>query len=369
MIELIITWDYELPADGRGDIRRHILQPTTDLLNACSRHGARLTILAEAGEFMAMERQENRGYRESLGYDPVAMIKQQWIDAVRGGHDVQLHLHPQWVHARWKDGQWDLDYAHYQLMDFDQDRAVAVLMQARRSLEEAIAPQAPGYECIGFRAGHWNTHPAERYLAALQAAGLKSDTSVFKGGYAHSSMVTFDYRHADSHYRAWRTDGRDINRRSSGPGILEVPIAAVPATLWGMLTFKRIWSAMSYLQEDRLNQRLIQNRKNPPPNGKKKSRLRKLFQTVPKKLDFCKLTVREMRTITRRIVRDHAGEADEPVPLVMIGHSKQAGADKALGSYLDLVRREFAGVIRFCSYSDFIRKYEQFEVPSVPTKR
>ncbi len=369
MMDLIITLDYELPADGRGDVRRHILHPTEQLISVCSRHGARLTILAEAGEFMAMEREENRGYREALGHDPAALVKQQWIEAVQQGHDVQLHLHPQWINARWSGGEWDLDYAHYQLMDFEPGQAVEILKQARRYLEEAIAPRARGYECIGFRAGHWNTHPADRYLAALQAAGLRSDTSVFKGGYANSGMVTFDYREAYSHYRAWRADGRDINRRSSGPGILEVPIAAVPATLWGMLSLKRIRSAMSYLREDRLNQQKIQSRRDPSLPGVRKSRLGKLFQTVPKKLDFCKLTVREMRAITRRIVQEHAGAGDEPVPLVMIGHSKQAGAAQALGRYLEIVTNEFAGAIRFCTYSDFIRDYEQYEVLSTPISR
>ncbi len=364
MIDLIITVDYELPADGRGDVRRHILQPASDLLTVCNRHGARLTILAEVGEFMAMERDGNQGFRNALDYDPVALAKHQWIEAVRQGHDVQLHLHPQWIHAQWNGRHWDLDYAHYQLMDFDQNQAVEILRQAKGYLEESIAPATSRYECIGFRAGHWNTHPPDRYLAALLAAGLQSDTSVFKGGYANTSMVTFDYREAYSHYRAWRADRRDINRRSAGRGILEVPIAAVPATLWGMLSFKRVWSALSYLQEDRLNRQKIQERRNPAPNGVKTNRLKKWFQTVPKKLDFCKLTVREMRAITRRIIQDHAGDGEEPVPLVMIGHSKQAGAARALEKYIDLVKHEFAGAIRFGTYSEFIRTYEQFEVHS-----
>ena len=40
------------------------------------------------------------------GYDPAAELRAQAIDLVKRGHDLQLHLHPEWVGSRFENGRW-----------------------------------------------------------------------------------------------------------------------------------------------------------------------------------------------------------------------------------------------------------------------
>ena len=110
MFVLIITIDYELPYDKRPDVRSHMIRPTNSLLNIVQKYGAKLTIMAEMAEIWAFEREENFGFNEYLGYDPSTEIRNQLEQAIRLGHDVQLHLHPQWLDARWGKNGWQLRF-------------------------------------------------------------------------------------------------------------------------------------------------------------------------------------------------------------------------------------------------------------------
>ena len=366
MFHLVITCDYELPAGGRGDVLRHMIAPTAKLLEVCERHAAKLTIMVEMGELWAFAKPENAQFKEHLGYDPVSVIKQQLTEAVQRGHDVQLHLHPQWIHARWQSSRWILDYAHYQLSHFQHNEMVALLRQGKDDLETLLRPYCGDYKCVGFRAGHWNTQPSHEYLTALRDAGLRSDTSVFKWGHRVDGGVTFDYRNAFSNLLAWYVREDDINQPTSDLTILEVPIATQSVKYFRMLTLRRLWLSLRFLREDREISAAIYKvttaRTRPP---RLTSKLRQFVRQYPRKLDFCKLTAREMQSSIENLIhqcRDYPRRL--PIPVVMIGHSKDSRKADELGVVLNVVARQFAGDLLFSSYQGFVETYSQSVRPT-----
>ncbi len=359
---LLLTLDYELPADGLGEVRRDILAPTRALLDICERHQAPLTIMAEVGELWAFEREDNAGFPRSLHYDPACAIRQQLVEAVRRGHDVQLHLHPQWIQAKWRDGRWSLDYGHYRLTDFSNDDMAAHLHSAKACLENLLSPVEPEYRCLGFRAGHWNTSPSGRYLAALLSAGLQSDTSVFKGGFCQNAAVAYDYRDAYSQVKAWYAHPQDINRSVPQTGVLIVPIATERVPLIRMLSPRRLWLARRYLREDRLITAAAGQVRSTDPSSWL-TRLKRLnpLASHPRKLDFCKLTSSQLLRATARLMRKYAGEAAcQPIPLVLIGHSKQVGSGANVDVFLQKLVDRFGSQIHFSTYQHFVQLYRQW---------
>ena len=359
MFHIIIALDYEISGDGTGDVYHHVLEPTWTLFDVCQQHEAKLTIMVEIGEVWAFEKTENCGFGEHLGYDPGVEIRRQLVEAVQRGHDVQLHLHPQWINARWENRRWVLDYAHYHLTDFGHGEVVTLLRRAKEDLETSLRPHCPDYECIGFRAGQWNTEPSRPYLAALRAAGLKSDTSVFKWGSANNGAVTYDYRNAHSNVHAWYAHDDNINQPSSGEGILEVPIATELTRCLSMLTPRRLWLARQYLREDRnICAAVREATRNQGEPQRSIHGFKRFFGWHAKKLDFCKLTVNQMLSMVGRLMKQCENQKKSlPVPLVMIGHSKWVGAEKALGGFLGLVRKRFGDNVRFSTYRDFVQVY------------
>ena len=93
-----------LRADGSTGYRR--LPPHERALEAADRCGARITLMAEMGEFLWLREHEP---------DLARRMEQQWAEALAGGHDVQLHLHPNWLPelgARRIGEHWVWDWSH-----------------------------------------------------------------------------------------------------------------------------------------------------------------------------------------------------------------------------------------------------------------
>jgi hypothetical protein len=359
MFHILITFDYELRAGGCGDVRQLMIGPTAELLETCEKHGAKATLMPEIGELWAFEKPDNAGYKDYLGYDPGLLVRQQLVDAACRGHDVQLQVHPQWIRARWESSRWNLDYAHYQLTDFDDAEMVEILRLGKEDLENLLRPYCPDYRCQGFRAGHWNTQPSQRYLAALRDAGLRSDTSVFKWGYATNAATAFDYRSAWSNLLAWYARADDINQPTSEPTILEVPIATELVRFFLMLTPLRIRRSLWFLREDREVSDAVREAKDIHGcSSHVAEKLKHLFREYPRKLDFCKLTAREMLSSMENLINQFQSHADcLPVPIVMIGHSKEFDSAADLSKVLGTMAREFAGRVQFSTYRGFLEDY------------
>ena len=51
MIPLILSLDYEIFGNGAGDVIRDVIEPTQRMLRICDRHGAKMTIMFEVGEY------------------------------------------------------------------------------------------------------------------------------------------------------------------------------------------------------------------------------------------------------------------------------------------------------------------------------
>jgi hypothetical protein len=358
MFEIILTLDYELPAGGRGDVRQLMVEPTAQLMEICEQYEVKLTIMLEIGELWAFENPANRGFREHLGYDAVAKIRNQLVQAIKRGHDVQLHLHPQWLGARWKQGVWHLDYSKYRLPGLDYHEMVDAFRKGKEYLEGLLRPHIDEYSCIGFRAGNWITQPSGNYLRALNEAGLKSDTSVFKWGYLNTSSVYMDYRRAHSNVLPWVACWTDINRPGKDGGILEFPIYAELVSLFGMVSVKRIFLARKYLLEDRAIANAVQSSisKLRRPFSSFWHKISQVFRKYPKKFDFCKLTTREMLRMIENIHHRYGeDQVVTHVPIVMIGHSKEVGDCHDFNFFLEQAFRRFGHRLRSSTYREIIK--------------
>lgn len=360
MIDLILTLDYELPQNRRPDVRRYMLAPTHALLEACAGCGAKVTIMAEMAEVWAWENAANREFRKDLGYDAAALVREQLIGAVRSGHDVQLHLHPQWLAARWSGGNWRLDFSRYRLPLLDPGDLAGLLRRGKRDLEGMLAPLGADYACLGFRAGNWMTQPSAPYLRALQAAGLASETSVFKWGYIQTPSVFLDYRQACSPIYPWYADG-DINR-AAAEGILEMPIYAEPARIWGLFSLKRLWLASRYFLEDRMIARAVRGPLGAASSngGRRPGKVSRFWRVYPRKFDFAKLTAREMMAMVEKILRayDPPEEAGS-LPVVAMGHSKEIGRCSEIRRFLEEATQRFPAALRFVTYREAVRAVQR----------
>jgi len=353
LLHLILTLDYEIFGNGSGDVLRDVIRPTDRLLNTCDAHGAKLTIMLDVGEYWAFERHAEELHR-NLGYSPAEEMRRQVIGAIRRGHDVQLHLHPQWIGAEYENGEWRLSNAHWRLADLpgglgDEGQITSIvgaLHAGKRTLEAMIQPVKADYRCVCFRAGGFYAQPSRGLIDAMKRTGLIADSSVVTG---HKTDVPFEVDYSDvvAGKEAWWTTDTDIAQEGhAGRNIFEVCVSSRMESYWKSLKMTKLRAT---IKRGRIEQASCAGRK-----GNRMIRsvpslwivLRKLFNRHDSAFDFCKLSRRDM---CNRI--KEAGRSAER-PIVLIGHSKDFFNDREFDRFLGKVKHEDG--ITFETLSQFV---------------
>lgn len=216
-----LTLDYEtwqpIPAGRRIDWDADVFEPTDALLDACDAEGARLTIFAELGEHAFLREHEP---------ELASRMEAQWRDAARRGHDVQLHLHPNWLPelgARFEDGRcvWNERLTRAE----DHPDLVRLIARLKQTLERAIRPVDPAYRAVAFRAGGYEAQPFRRLAEALRANDVWCDSSVHHGG--RRPGVYHDYSWPFDTHQPWFASDADpqLQAPPAERGIVELPVA------------------------------------------------------------------------------------------------------------------------------------------------
>jgi|SRR5580693_1633504 SAM-dependent methyltransferase len=216
-----MTLDYEtwqpVPAGRRIDWEADVFGPTDRLLDAFDAEGACLTIFAELGEHAFL-----REYQPELA----ERMESQWREAIRRGHNVEIHLHPNWLPelgARLENG----DYVWNELLTRADEHPdlVALVARLKRTLAQAIGAVDPTYEVTAFRAGGYEAQPFRRLAEALRANDILCDSSVYRGG--RQPGIYHDYDHPVDAHQPWFASHADpqLEAPPAERGIVELPVA------------------------------------------------------------------------------------------------------------------------------------------------
>jgi hypothetical protein len=219
-IQLALTDDWELRGDGSGHMPSLQFDTMERLLAIYERYGLTATFTVEV---MQQLRHLEEGKRRPALLDLARRWEDRVRDAFRRGHDIQLHVHPQWDGAVWVDDRFRLS-APWLITEHPSDRARAMVRDCREYLERLLRPIDPGYRCVAFRAGSWCIAPSEHVLPALIENGILLDISLVGGIHYENPVVRLDYRALDEEFLPFYPDLRDARRMSRTPQ----PIVCLP---------------------------------------------------------------------------------------------------------------------------------------------
>lgn len=297
MLELIFTIDYEIFGNGEGSLRNHVLEPTRQLQKIFDRYAARLVIFVEAAELEII----NQTKSDSV----IAEVEQQVRALYADGHEIALHLHPQWYNGAYKNGKWVLNNSEYNLCNLQEQRIVEIIDRAINYLKSILTE--PSFAPFSFRAGNWLFQPTQPAANILHNRGVKIDSSVFKGGLQHQHHL--DYRPAIKNDYFWKFRA-DVNTPDANGSIIEIPIYTEMVLPWQMATKKRL----GIQQKSAAGHKTLKTRMN---------RIRDLARPLhPLKLDFCRMTFNELTGMMEKIIKDDQKTPNLYKPVAAIGHTK-----------------------------------------------
>jgi len=331
MIECIFTLDYEIYGNGTGALNELVYEPTARLLEVFEKWGARFVNYVEVSEFELIE---------AAGTDAASqLVNRQVHEMHHAGHEIALHLHPQWYNARFERGEWVLDYSEYNLCTLPQPRIAEIVDRAVKHL--AYMAGEAQFRPISFRAGNWLFQPTETAANELSKQGLRIDSSVFKGGLQRNAHL--DYRPAmrNGYYWPFSTN---VNEPDPYGSWLELPIYTEIVAPWKMATSKRMGMSQNVGGGKR-------NGSGGTARAGLGQKLNRAFDFLrpgyPLKFDFCRMTLGELTSMMDRVIALDRRDPDTLKPIVAIGHSKDLNDLPTVDAFLSYLRDKNIHVATF----------------------
>ncbi|HEA65396.1 MAG TPA: hypothetical protein ENI07_01025 [Desulfobacterales bacterium] len=348
---IILTVDYEIFGNGTGSLRKCLISPTYKILNIAEQYDAPVTFFVEVLEFDAMKREGMKSQPGML--TQITAVEQQIHSAIWRGHDVQLHLHPQWIGAKHvKNGAWELDMARWRIGDLSSSEAYKILDFGKNFLENMINPINPKYKCQVFRAGAWCIQPSSNILKVLKELEFKIDSTVVPGLKNILDGEWFDFYNAPN-LPYWLID-EDVCKNGK-QGLYEIPILSGKVSRFKhgknlADTFFRKESDIApncqgnYGKTDNKLKRII-------------ARLFKLLNIGRVMLDISTMPSEILIEITRNWIT-RFGNENIHLPIVAIGHTKNFthNSEKELKNYLSWSEKQGIAFSTFGQWLDGIGK-------------
>jgi hypothetical protein len=246
-IFLAFVDDWEVRGNGTGDPRVLQFEPMRKLVNIFNNYGIRGSFNAEVMQQLAYRNLQTR-------FPELKPIADEWEEVVtetfRQGHDIQLHLHPQWRDATYEGhGNWKLQ-GDWSIINYPREETRAMLSFGKQYLETLLRKIDPAYTCVSFKAGSWCAAPSDSYLPTLSELGFVFDMSIVAGIRCDTPQVKLDYTKCEEPFVPYYPDMKDARRVARSVQ----PIVCIP-----MNSFS--WARFALLARDFRKARTLLQRK------------------------------------------------------------------------------------------------------------
>lgn len=229
MLNIAITFDYELfLGKNYYDSAKVLFEPTERIIKILSQKGVSATFFADVCSVFQHDKYGLNNYSTAFAEQLRTMVIED--------DDVQLHIHPNWLRSRLKNGQWEFDQASYRIhcfdgIDDDEWTMDSIIERGVNYLNKTLIPIKHNYKCIAYRAGGFAVQPYEKLFAALQKNGIVIDSSVVINDYLSHIITGYDFRDIPRQLGWWvsREDMGQACQRDDErcAGVFEVPLLTV----------------------------------------------------------------------------------------------------------------------------------------------
>lgn len=210
-----LTYDYELfMGDVCGSIQNCLITPVHEIMSILDQFHAKATFFVDAAYLLRLSELKER-------YGSLQSQYEQLVDNIicleNKGHDVELHIHPQWYYSTYNGINWKMDLDHFKLSDMELSMMDKKVAESQCLLEEII-----GRTTHAFRAGGYSIQDLENYDEFFRKHQLKVDSTVLTGLKFDSENQRYDYSMVKTNtpYRF----SKDITKEDIRGDVLEVPI-------------------------------------------------------------------------------------------------------------------------------------------------
>jgi hypothetical protein len=344
-LNLIFTFDYELPLGGCSSYSKGLFEPADAVIQLAESRKIKIVLFADICSAMVFKKWDYRGY-----YQPFA---EQLKQALSCNHEVQLHIHPHWLDSLYENGKYKPSNSKIlsNFRDHPYPLNIGGIIESSASELNEICSVTGKYRCIAYRGGGYNLQPdTDLILTSLYNNGIRFDSSVIKGYYFESDIQNEDFRRMPVKAN-WKIPLEGPINSIGENGIMEIPIASMPAGPVSRL--HRIYKKIRYKS---LYRQLKYDNKGTGHTGKKASLTGKikssLFAPLVLSFDHLHLGIAELDSIIRHQLSIYRNENE--IALCVNSHPKTMGPHHLgqMAKFIDLVEQKYGDTISICGYND-----------------
>lgn len=219
-IHLALTDDWELRGNGSGDVAEIQFRPMAELLRIFQNYEVKATFNVEVMQQLMFRKLQAK--HQELG--PLADGWDEHVrEAFKHGHDIQLHIHPQWSAAEYNDGKWTLS-GDWSLTKYDANAARSMLEKSKDYIENLLRPIDSSYRCVSFRSGSSSIAPSGHALGLLASLGIVFDMSIVGGMRVNTRNLQIDYTSCEESFLPFYPRMEDARKVSDK----KEPIVCIP---------------------------------------------------------------------------------------------------------------------------------------------
>ncbi len=204
---IILEDDWELKGNGLGNVAELQYLPSLFLMNLCKKLNIKMTFMVDVAQQLK--------FIEYSNYPEIEIQKELWDNTVKlmkyNGFDVQLHLHPQWVNAKY-DGHYFYVDNDWNIGNYDEIIQKNLIQKSIKYLNDLFKFIDPQHKIISFKPGSWGMQPSEILFNLLSKNDIELVVGIKKGLYIPNLNV--DYRNLEESVYPYYPDFKDITKLS-----------------------------------------------------------------------------------------------------------------------------------------------------------
>lgn len=215
-MDVLLTLDYEM-CNGldSGTVQNCLITPTEELLKIIDKYNFKATFFIDTCFLIRLRQLKDNHVELERDWN---LITQQISKLATEGHDIELHLHPNWYNATYVGGRWNSVMDDYKLSDMTSEEVDSMFSQGIKLLESLTKKKV-----VAFRAGAYCIQTLKNYPDLYRKYGIKIDSSVNR----YHSVKTekwewFDYTTIPSKYQYFFSS--DVCVEDSNGDLIEVSI-------------------------------------------------------------------------------------------------------------------------------------------------
>jgi len=352
---LIIEDDFELMGNGLGNVASHQYLPTLFLLKVANNLGLKLTFMVDVAQQLVFEEHQHLDVN-------LKTQKDLWDETVRqiklNGHDVQLHLHAQWLNCEYKNSYFFLD-KNWSIARVEKNTRKKLIKDSINYLTNLLKPIDPDYKVNSFKAGSWALQPSEELFEDFAEAGIEMVMGVRKDINVRGLGV--NYENLDEDTMPYYPNHSDICKIGEKGDIMILPLSYVYPGWKDMLDLGR-----TLYNDKKINKRVLspfmessvpkEIRENSPTGEKVRFRIKRNPYLTHLKIGGARSSSYYKNTFDKTIKRLRKIDGNG-IPIVIESHTKNfLNNYNDIEEFLDFMVKKYSHEIEFITMSEYINK-------------